>query len=105
MKVLPPPAITTENFFMILPPSWWYVRSKENLSSGFPAGRALGNVQADDDLNPVAAAYYPWAPSALKTSSLCVFAISTSAMRSRVAQLLMLSMLSAPPRACRKPAA
>ena len=44
---------------MILPPSWWYVRSKENLSSGFPAGRALGNVQADDDLNPVAAAYYP----------------------------------------------
>jgi hypothetical protein len=59
VKVLPPPAITTENFFMILPPSWWFVRSKENLSSGFQLVAHLGNVQADDDLNPVAAAHYP----------------------------------------------
>ncbi len=90
---------------MILPPSWWYVRSKENLSSGFPAGRAPGNVQADDDLNPVAAAYYPVGAQRFKDVVTLRFRHIDQRDAQSVAQLLMLSMLSAPPRACRKPAA
>lgn len=65
----------------------------------------LGNVQADDDLNPVAAAYYPVGAQRFKDVVTLRFRHIDQRDAQSGGELLMLSMLSAPPRACRKPAA